>query len=173
MEFNISIFIGESQKGSKRTATPCLIGRSKTATFTVAHPAMSRIHCEIHEDNGKLFLRDSGSLNGTIFNGKYVENPVEIPFGSEFSVGELTFRISDIKPNPEKEESDIIGKTTVIESVSPASNHLPQAANISPAVKPSAVSSAEPTPENDGKDAEPVQPIKSKKVSPKEVRIIT
>ncbi len=60
--------------------------------MTVAHPAMSRKHCELFEDGGKLYLRDNGSLNGTLFHGEYIEEPVALAFGDEFVVGELTFR---------------------------------------------------------------------------------
>lgn len=103
MEINVSIFIGGLLRGSKVLQTPCTIGRSKEAVLTVAHPSMSRKHCEVYEEGGKLFLRDNSSLNGTLFKGDYVEKPVELKFGEEFVVGELVFKISQ-PPEPLTEE---------------------------------------------------------------------
>ncbi|MCL2744350.1 MAG: FHA domain-containing protein [Planctomycetaceae bacterium] len=179
MEFNISIFIGGVQKGSKKVDTPCLIGRGKDAKLTVAHPAMSRKHCEIFEDSGKLFLQDGGSLNGTTFKGQFVEKPVELPFGGEFSIGELTFRIAAVEPDPREINEDVVGKSTVIEPL--ASINIPENVQANESVSPVKVSaqdkpvqgSAAPGPEKDGNDPKPASPVKSKKVSPKEVRIIT
>jgi len=94
MELTISILVGGVLKGCKTVVTPCLIGRSKEAGLTLPHPAMSRKHCELFEDGGKLFLRDNGSLNGTLFHGSYLDGPVSLAFGDEFTVGELTFRVT-------------------------------------------------------------------------------
>lgn len=111
MELNISVYVGGILKGAKKINTPCLIGRSKEAGLTVAHPAMSRKHCELFEEGGKLFLRDNSSLNGTLYHGEYVEVPVEFPVGSEFSVGELTFKISAV-PTGGQEHTGMVDRPT-------------------------------------------------------------
>ncbi|MDR0869555.1 MAG: FHA domain-containing protein [Planctomycetaceae bacterium] len=94
MDINISIYAEGELRGSKQISTPCTIGRSKEATLSIGHKVMSRKHCELYELAGKLFLRDCGSLNGTLWKGKYIEDPVALAAGDEFVIGELVFRIS-------------------------------------------------------------------------------
>ncbi|MDR2117140.1 MAG: FHA domain-containing protein [Planctomycetaceae bacterium] len=103
MKVNVSIFSGGVLKGSKQVTTPCIIGRSKEADLPVAHPAMSRKHCELFEKVGNLYLRDNSSLNGTIYKGGYIESPTRLNTGDEFMVGELTFKIA-LLASPTAEE---------------------------------------------------------------------
>jgi pSer/pThr/pTyr-binding forkhead associated (FHA) protein len=111
MKFSISIFVRNVLRGKKLVSTPCTIGRSKEADLIVAHPIMSRKHCELFENAGVLYLRDSNSLNGIIFKEEYIEKPIPIQIGDEFSVGELTFRISSLEVSPE--EQPITDRPTV------------------------------------------------------------
>lgn len=117
MELNVSIYVADTLKGCKKVQTPCLLGRSKDAGLTVAHPAMSRKHCELYEEGGKLFLRDNSSLNGTLYKGEYVENPVQLQFGDEFNVGELKFRISAVEDLPPETRQEIADRPTASVSV--------------------------------------------------------
>jgi pSer/pThr/pTyr-binding forkhead associated (FHA) protein len=82
-----------SGKASKRTVAlklPTVIGRSKQVGLTVAHPLVSRRHCELFESDGLLMLRDLGSLNGTTIGGRRIEEAAILP-DTEFTVGPLTF----------------------------------------------------------------------------------
>ena len=89
MEIKISVRVNGEFKGSKIVQTPCFIGRSKDVGLTIAHPSVSRKHCEIYEESGRLYLRDNGSLNGTLLRDEFVETPVAIQVGDEFVIGEL------------------------------------------------------------------------------------
>ena len=93
MEIKISIHIGGEYKGSKAVQTPCFIGRSKEAGMPIAHPSVSRKHCELYVEADQLFLRDNGSLNGTLLRGEFVESPVALRPGDEFVIGELQLRV--------------------------------------------------------------------------------
>ncbi|MGO9115558.1 MAG: FHA domain-containing protein, partial [Thermoguttaceae bacterium] len=66
--------------------------RSRQADVTVAHPLISRRHCEISENNGLLMLRDLASLNGTMIGGRRIELAPLLP-DREFTIGPLTFRV--------------------------------------------------------------------------------
>ena len=70
---------------------PTIIGRSREAGLTVAHPLISRRHCEISENDGLLMIRDLGSLNGTHLGGARIREAAISP-NAEFTVGPLTFR---------------------------------------------------------------------------------
>lgn len=84
-----------SGKASKRTIAlqlPTSIGRSRDAGLTVAHPQISRKHCELIEADGLILIRDAGSLNGTYVNSHRVKE-APLPPDTTFSIGPLTFRV--------------------------------------------------------------------------------
>ena len=68
-----------------------MLGRSREADVTVAHPLISRRHCELSEAAGLLMLRDLVSLNGTV-GGRRISSAPLLP-GAEFTIGPLSFRI--------------------------------------------------------------------------------
>jgi pSer/pThr/pTyr-binding forkhead associated (FHA) protein len=70
---------------------PAVIGRGKGSTITLLQPLVSRQHCELFEANGKLWVRDLGSLNGTYVNNEKVTES-ELPPNDLLTVGTVTFR---------------------------------------------------------------------------------
>lgn len=96
VQLKISVYIGEQYTGTKIIDTPCVIGRFKEAGFWVPNPSVSRKHCELFEENGTLYLRDFGSLNGTLLMGSFVEGTVPTQIGEEFVIGKLLFRIDSL-----------------------------------------------------------------------------
>jgi predicted component of type VI protein secretion system len=83
---------GKLGKDSIPFTTPAVLGRSREVDVTLAHPMISRRHCEIIEQDGLLLVRDFASLNGTRINGYRVKEAALAP-GAEFSIGPLTFRM--------------------------------------------------------------------------------
>jgi pSer/pThr/pTyr-binding forkhead associated (FHA) protein len=122
MKLEISISVGGVLKGSKQVTTPCMIGRSKEANLPVAHPIMSRKHCELFEKDGNLYLRDNSSLNGTIYKGGYVEGSTFLTTGDEFMVGELTFKITILKSSLSGEQEEPVNKLPVAIPLEPTNN---------------------------------------------------
>jgi predicted component of type VI protein secretion system len=70
---------------------PAIIGRGKGSTIALLQPLVSRQHCELFEADGKLWVRDLGSLNGTYVNNEKVTES-EIPPSELLTVGTVTFR---------------------------------------------------------------------------------
>lgn len=70
---------------------PVIIGRGRDATLTLPHPLVSRSHCELYEDDGKLMVRDLGSLNGTYVGSERIEE-AELPAGELLTVATVNFR---------------------------------------------------------------------------------
>jgi pSer/pThr/pTyr-binding forkhead associated (FHA) protein len=91
MELKLVVVSGKTNKGAVTLRPPIVIGRSRQAELTVAHPMISRRHCEIFEVAGLAMIRDLGSLNGTVVEGQRVRESPLGP-GREFSLGPLTFR---------------------------------------------------------------------------------
>ena len=93
MQAKLVIVGGKANKRDVLLKLPTIIGRSREADLTVAHPMVSRKHCELYEVDGLLTVRDLGSLNGTIVGGERITGPAPLPPDAEFTVGPLTFRV--------------------------------------------------------------------------------
>ena len=93
---------GELKTGEFALRLPATIGRGKGIAIVLAHPLVSRKHCELFESGGQLMVRDLGSLNGTFVNNQRVsESPLKP--GELLTVGTVTFRAvyesqSDLQP---------------------------------------------------------------------------
>lgn len=93
MEAKLVIVGGKANKRDVRLKLPTVIGRSREADLTVAHPMISRLHCQLTEVDGRLELKDLGSLNGTLVGGERIDGEVVLRPDDEFTVGPLTFRV--------------------------------------------------------------------------------
>jgi pSer/pThr/pTyr-binding forkhead associated (FHA) protein len=74
---------------------PAIIGRSSDATLTFPHPLVSRRHCELYESDGKLMVRDLGSLNGTYVGNQRVTESV-VPADELLTIATVNFRVLSI-----------------------------------------------------------------------------
>ncbi len=92
MEIQLIVVGGRTKRTHVTLGVPATIGRSRKADLTVAHPMISRQHCQLYEADGLLRIRDLGSLNGTIIDGKPVPEAPLRP-NDEFTIGPITFRV--------------------------------------------------------------------------------
>jgi predicted component of type VI protein secretion system len=72
------------------------LGRHDDCIIRIKSSQVSRKHCEIHEADGKLTLRDLGSSNGTFVNGKRVLGQQALKVGDELTVGSVTLRVATL-----------------------------------------------------------------------------
>jgi hypothetical protein len=91
MDAELIVVGGKTNKRSIKLKLPMVIGRSRHARLTIAHPMISRRHSELFERDGLLMVRDLDSLNGTVVDGQRVKE-APLPPEAEFSIGPLTFR---------------------------------------------------------------------------------
>jgi predicted component of type VI protein secretion system len=82
---------GEVKTAEIKLRLPSTIGRGRGATIMLPHPLVSRTHCELYESDGRLMVRDLGSLNGTFVNNERVTE-APLPSGVLLTVGTVTFR---------------------------------------------------------------------------------
>jgi pSer/pThr/pTyr-binding forkhead associated (FHA) protein len=75
------------------TRLPAKIGRGKEATLRLIHPQVSRLHCELFEEEGELHVRDLASLNGTFVDEQRVIDFVAMPSGSRLMIGSVEFQV--------------------------------------------------------------------------------
>ena len=64
---------GDDSVGSVPIATPFRIGRRRGFDLCLPSPNVSGLHAEILEEDGKLWLHDLNSTNGTFVNGERVD----------------------------------------------------------------------------------------------------
>lgn len=93
MEINLILFKKDgSQKNIPLPSNVTIIGRRHDCDLRVPLKSVSRRHCQLNRDEGLLKIRDLGSRNGTILNGKPVNEAV-IQAGDFFKVGPLLFAL--------------------------------------------------------------------------------
>ncbi|HDP69989.1 MAG TPA: FHA domain-containing protein [Actinobacteria bacterium] len=67
------------------------IGRAPENNLFLKDVFISKQHSVIREDNGKIFLHDLESSNGTFLNGERIKKPRELKVGDKIQVGQTTF----------------------------------------------------------------------------------
>ena len=75
-------------------------GRAKSSDCVLSHPTVSREHFIIELNNGKIFLVDRGSENGTHANGQRV-SWVELAEGDRIQAGPFVLIFEDSSEQPE------------------------------------------------------------------------
>ncbi len=70
---------------------PIRMGRGRENDLVLSHALVSRAHCELFERDGKLFVRDLDSTNGTFVGSRPVQESPLRP-GDLLTVGIVTFR---------------------------------------------------------------------------------
>ena len=71
-----------------------LIGRGHDCHLCAGSSAVSRKHCAILRSDNRVAVKDLGSRNGTLVNGKKITGEVELASGDEITVGPLKFLIT-------------------------------------------------------------------------------
>jgi pSer/pThr/pTyr-binding forkhead associated (FHA) protein len=84
------------------TSPQFLIGRDPHCNLRPASPAISKQHCGVFIRDGKVFVQDYGSTNGTSINGEPVSGEREVSDNDMLKVGplEFTLKIEDIASRP-------------------------------------------------------------------------
>jgi pSer/pThr/pTyr-binding forkhead associated (FHA) protein len=73
----------------------CLIGRGEECQVRTNSPLVSRQHCLVHVTKDEAILRDLGSTNGTLVNGKRVLNERQLVPGDLLQIGPVVFEFRD------------------------------------------------------------------------------
>jgi pSer/pThr/pTyr-binding forkhead associated (FHA) protein len=73
----------------------CLIGRGDECQVRTNSPLVSRQHCLVHVTKESAILRDLGSTNGTLVNGKRILNERPLVPGDLVQIGPVVFEFRD------------------------------------------------------------------------------
>ncbi len=104
MALNVKLVVvgGEVKTTEITLKLPSTIGRGRGTAVVLPHPLVSRNHCELYETDGKLMVRDLGSLNGTFVNNERITESPLAP-NELLTVGTVTFRAVYIPPGSDDE----------------------------------------------------------------------
>ncbi len=84
-------------EGPPRTVVrrfPCVIGRQTDCQVRLADPRVSRRHCSLTLREGRVWVEDLGSSNGTRLNGQPLEEALPLDDGDLLEVAHLAFRVN-------------------------------------------------------------------------------
>lgn len=74
-----------------------ILGRSFRACLPLEDERVSREHAQILMNEGKFFLSDMGSTNGTFLNNVEVKGEMEVKSGDVIRIGNSIFRLETMK----------------------------------------------------------------------------
>jgi pSer/pThr/pTyr-binding forkhead associated (FHA) protein len=74
----------------------CLIGRGDECQVRTNSPLVSRQHCLVHVTKDNAILRDLGSTNGTLVNGKRILNERMLATGDLVQIGPVVLEFHDV-----------------------------------------------------------------------------
>ena len=71
------------------------IGRDKSNGLVINDEGVSVFHAELQQEDGKLFLRDAGSVNGTFLNDQPVSQRIEVHVGDVIRLHLVELQVID------------------------------------------------------------------------------
>ncbi len=71
------------------------LGRLPTCTIQLQSNMVSRLHAKVTLTDGKAFIEDNGSGNGTFLNGQRIENQIELQHDDRVKLGPILIRFED------------------------------------------------------------------------------
>jgi FHA domain/Domain of unknown function (DUF1707) len=76
------------------TGERAVVGRSRDCDCVLGDPTVSRNHAVLRHADGRWWVADLASLNGTWLNGRRISDEVEVRPGDEIAFGETSFRVT-------------------------------------------------------------------------------
>jgi pSer/pThr/pTyr-binding forkhead associated (FHA) protein len=87
---------------------PCVVGRHPDCDRRLDDRSVSRRHCAFSLREGRVWVEDLGSLNGTALNGKPLEGATPLAQDDRLELGHLLFAIR-LAEGPTDEAVDLGG----------------------------------------------------------------
>ncbi|MFN8522009.1 MAG: FHA domain-containing protein [Chloroflexota bacterium] len=84
---------GLSAGAELRAEAPLRIGRSPECDLVIDGAHVSGVHAEVLADGPRVRIRDLGSTNGTLVEGRAVRTVTEVRVGDRVALGDVTLRL--------------------------------------------------------------------------------
>jgi transcriptional regulator with AAA-type ATPase domain len=95
---------------------PRSVGTSRDCDFVLSDPTVSQLHCRFEPAQGKLFVRDLGSTNGTQVQGVRVAR-AELSPGMRVRVGRSDFFVSAASPPADPVGRQMVAASPVMQAL--------------------------------------------------------
>ncbi len=108
-------FIAGARSGEKAeipSGREYVIGRGSDADIQIDHKKASRRHALIFEKEGRQFIKDLGSINGTIINGEKIAEHELFP-GDSIQIADSRIRVRQAGSRPSELRAEDLGGSTV------------------------------------------------------------
>lgn len=92
MQAKLVVVEPHAQPDEYLVTLPTTIGRGREATLQLTHALVSRQHCQLFAEQGRIMVRDLGSMNGTFVGGQRIET-APLSSGELLTIGKVTLRI--------------------------------------------------------------------------------
>ncbi|MFM9115917.1 MAG: FHA domain-containing protein, partial [Planctomycetota bacterium] len=156
MKVKLVVVGGTTKNQEVRPRLPATIGRGRECSVQLPHPLVSRTHCELYEESGRVYVRDLSALNGTFVDGQKVAC-APLVSGSMLIVGPITFRVeleaaeavpapADLVPSPVSSPAPMATPNPVPRAAAPAATALPAGALAAAGLARGAIPMALPLP---------------------------
>jgi pSer/pThr/pTyr-binding forkhead associated (FHA) protein len=129
-----------------------VVGRDPQCHLRPASPMISKRHCAVLQREGKAFVRDFDSTNGTFVNNDQVKGEVELHHGDQLKMGPLLFEVRLQATAPVNRPTPAPPTKQVTKSMAAPSNSAEAPASPTPA--PAAVQSPTATEEPSGSSSD-------------------
>jgi pSer/pThr/pTyr-binding forkhead associated (FHA) protein len=133
------------------------LGRTADNDVVIKDPSSSRSHARVFEEDGRYFVEDMKSANGTRLNGKPVKGVLELKSGDQVSIGDVVLDFT----SPETNDTVMGAGSTLDESSVDDGGEDPNATMLKPpppAARPSQAIKRSPTQSRKAVAAPPPEP---------------
>jgi predicted component of type VI protein secretion system len=123
-----------------------VVGRDPQCHLRPASPMISKRHCAVLQREGKAFVRDFDSTNGTFVNNEQVKGEIELHNGDQLKIGPLMFTVLLEASTPVNRPTPPPPTRTATQTARPVqASTPPPATTAKPAVnKPAAATAGKP-----------------------------
>ncbi len=97
---------------------PFLLGRAKGCQLTLSHSSVSREHTKIVKQRDELFIEDCNSTNGTILNGRLLNQSTRLRDADSIKICDFEFRVTSKADTSQNDQTIISNSETPINNFS-------------------------------------------------------
>jgi len=97
-------------------SAPFNIGRDQSCELTLESRDVSRYHAQLNVSGDMLWIRDTGSTNGTFINGRQIAESEELTHGDILHIGQVGFCVLRIEKERQPGEGEDENKTAFIDT---------------------------------------------------------
>ncbi len=114
MAFTLRVTTGGDTEEFSFESGEARLGRTADNDVVIKDPSSSRSHARVYEEDGRYFVEDMKSANGTKLNTRALKAPAELKNGDRIIIGDVTLQFS--APPPAQDTSTAPPESTLDES---------------------------------------------------------